>query len=84
MAESVRPDVAFLDIGLPKLDGYALARKIRQMPGGDSIILVAVTGWGQDRDRRLAEDAGFDHHMVKPVETAKVEAILGTTRARGA
>ncbi len=78
MAADVRPDVAFLDIGLPKLDGYALARKIRELPGSKAMVLVAVTGWGQDRDKRLAKEAGFDHHMVKPVETAKVEAILAS------
>ncbi|HZI89240.1 MAG TPA: ATP-binding protein [Candidatus Polarisedimenticolia bacterium] len=78
MAADVRPDVAFLDIGLPKLDGYALARKIRELPDSKTIVLVAVTGWGQDRDKRLAQEAGFDHHMVKPVETAKVEAILAS------
>jgi signal transduction histidine kinase/CheY-like chemotaxis protein len=70
---SFEPDVAFLDIGLPGLSGYDLARAIRETPAGRSITLYAVTGWGQDHDKRLALEAGFDRHFVKPIE---IEAAL--------
>lgn len=66
-AESFKADVVLLDIGLPELNGYQVARQIRQQAWGRDILLVAVTGWGQDDDRRLARDAGFDAHLVKPV-----------------
>lgn len=67
VAERIRPDMVFLDIGLPKLNGYEVARRIRQQPWGADMVLIAVTGWGQDEDRRRSNDAGFDHHLVKPV-----------------
>ena len=70
------PDYAFLDIGLPKMSGYDLARGIRQLPCGSITLLVAVTGWGQEKDRQLAFEAGFDHHMVKPVRFEQIEEIL--------
>ena len=70
------PDYAFLDIGLPKMSGYDLARGIRKLPCGAMTLLVAVTGWGQDKDRQLAFEAGFDHHMVKPVRFEQIEEIL--------
>jgi CheY-like chemotaxis protein/two-component sensor histidine kinase len=70
------PEFAFLDIGLPGLNGYALARRLRDLPATHDCVLVAVTGWGQEKDRQLAQQAGFDHHMVKPVEPGKIQAIL--------
>ncbi|MBZ2207434.1 hybrid sensor histidine kinase/response regulator [Massilia soli] len=70
------PDYAFLDIGLPKMSGYDLARGIRKLPCGSITLLVAVTGWGQEKDRQLAFEAGFDHHMVKPVRFEQIEEIL--------
>jgi PAS domain S-box-containing protein len=73
LAEQVRPRVAVLDIGMPGLDGYEVAQRIRSLPDGDEILLVALTGWGQEEDRRRAEQAGFDHHLVKPVSA---EALL--------
>jgi CheY-like chemotaxis protein len=60
--------VVLLDIGLPKLNGYDVARLIRQEPWGSNPILVAITGWGQTEDRDLSREAGFDHHLVKPVD----------------
>jgi signal transduction histidine kinase len=63
-----RPDVMLLDIGLPKMNGYDVAHAIRQRPWGKSIILIAVTGWGQEEDKRKSKEAGFDRHMVKPME----------------
>jgi len=71
------PDYAFLDIGLPHMSGYDLARGIRQLPTGAMTVLIAVTGWGQEKDRQLAFEAGFDHHMVKPVRFEQIEEILG-------
>lgn len=67
-AGSARPDVVVMDIGMPGLDGYDAARQIRQQPGGDKIILIALTGWGQAADKERAGQAGFDHHLVKPVD----------------
>ena len=77
-ARTFRPDVAFLDIGLPKVHGYALARKLREDPQTRDAFLVAVTGWGQERDRELARDAGFDRHFVKPVGVEQIIEVLGT------
>jgi signal transduction histidine kinase/ActR/RegA family two-component response regulator len=71
------PDYAFLDIGLPLMSGYDLARGIRRLPTGAMTALIAVTGWGQEKDRQLAFEAGFDHHMVKPVRFEQIEEILG-------
>ncbi|WP_426113537.1 hybrid sensor histidine kinase/response regulator [Massilia sp. PWRC2] len=70
------PDFAFLDIGLPQMSGYDLARGIRKLSNGPMTLLVAVTGWGQEKDRQLAFEAGFDHHMVKPVRFEQIEEIL--------
>jgi signal transduction histidine kinase len=66
VAEEFRPDVAFLDIGMPKMNGYDVARRLREARGA-SIRLIALTGWGQDSDRQRSEEAGFDEHLVKPV-----------------
>ena len=71
------PDYAFLDIGLPQMSGYDLARGIRRLSCGTMTMLIAVTGWGQEKDRQLAFEAGFDHHMVKPVRFEQIEEILG-------
>jgi CheY-like chemotaxis protein len=70
-----RPDVVLSDIGLPKLNGFEVARRIRLL-FGKSITLVAVTGWGQEEDRRRAMEAGFDHHMTKPVDFDALVKIL--------
>jgi PAS domain S-box-containing protein len=76
MAQALRPDIALLDLGMPKLDGYALCRQIRATPWGGAITLVAQTGWGQEDDRRKTRDAGFDHHLVKPVEPDEIIALF--------
>jgi len=82
-AGSFRPDVIFFDIGLPKMNGYDACRRIRQQPWGKDIVMIAVTGWGQDADRRRSHDAGFDHHLVKPVEpTALVKLLAGLRVAK--
>ena len=64
---SFQPDVILMDISLPGIDGYEAARRIRAVPGGERMVMVAVTGWGDDQDRLLAERAGYNHHVVKPV-----------------
>ncbi|QNA87232.1 response regulator [Massilia sp. Dwa41.01b] len=69
-----------LDIGLPDTDGYALARQLRAIPELASATLVALTGYGQQEDRRLAEEAGFNHHLVKPADLAQVSEILATAQ----
>jgi len=79
-ADGFRPDFAFLDIGLPKCNGYELARGLRQSAITARTILVAVTGWGQEKDRQLAAQAGFDHHLVKPVQLAQIQEILRQRR----
>ncbi len=76
LAESFQPDVILLDIGLPKLNGFDTCRRIREQPWGKNIIIVAVTGWGQEDDRRRSQDAGFDHHMVKPVDPHLLMKLL--------
>ena len=68
MAASFAPEVILLDIGLPRLNGYEAARLIRQLPNGNKINLIALTGWGQQEDRERSKEAGFDGHMVKPVD----------------
>ena len=75
-AERHLPEVALLDLGMPVLDGYEVARRIRAEPWGRDLTLVAVTGWGQEADRRRSQEAGFDWHLVKPVDPDKLAALL--------
>jgi CheY-like chemotaxis protein len=70
-----RPQLAILDIGMPRLNGYEAARRIREALGSD-VALVAVTGWGQEEDRRRARDAGFDRHLTKPIDIAKLDQLV--------
>jgi len=72
-AERFRPEIVLLDIGLPKMNGYDACRAIRQRPWGEDVLIVALTGWGQEEDRRMAREAGFDDHLVKPVGFASLE-----------
>jgi signal transduction histidine kinase/CheY-like chemotaxis protein len=82
-AATFRPEVVLLDIGLPKMNGYEAARHIRGQPWGKGMALIALTGWGQDEDKRRALEAGFDHHLTKPVEAAALEKLLaGLKEAR--
>src|SRR5689334_21881320 len=75
-AESFRPEVVLLDIGLPKLNGYEVAQQIREHAWGKSMFLIAVTGWGQEEDRQRSSEVGLNVHMVKPVEPAALERLL--------
>ncbi|HKV08406.1 MAG TPA: ATP-binding protein [Thermoanaerobaculia bacterium] len=76
------PDVALLDIGMPKVNGYEVARRIRQEPWGQRMLLVAITGWGQEDDKQQARDAGFDHHLTKPVDLEDLRALLEEAQGR--
>jgi CheY-like chemotaxis protein len=75
MFDEIKPDVAILDIGMPGMNGYEVARRIRER-GHQAVTLIAVTGWGQEADKARAADAGFDHHFTKPVEPAALSALL--------
>jgi CheY-like chemotaxis protein len=75
-AETFRPHAVLLDIGLPLLDGYGAASRIRSQPWGKRAVLVALTGWGQDHDRLKSSEAGFDHHLVKPADIDSLLALL--------
>lgn len=82
-AEEHRPDVIVLDIGMPKLNGYEAARRIRQEPWGRDILLIAVTGWGQEKDKRESAEAGFNVHLVKPIDaTAILNSVNSSGRSR--
>jgi len=81
-ARQQRPDVALLDIGLPEMDGNELARRLRADPQTGAIALVAVTGYGQEQDRRAAFEAGFDHHLVKPVDMDELAKVLAEIQGR--
>jgi signal transduction histidine kinase/PAS domain-containing protein/ActR/RegA family two-component response regulator len=87
VAERVQPEVIFLDIGMPRLNGYEAARRIREAPWGRDMLLVAMTGWGKDEDRRRSREAGFDAHLVKPAdcnELLKLMESLAPARGRSA
>jgi CheY-like chemotaxis protein len=71
------PEVALVDIGLPVMDGYELARRLRELPGLSALRIVAVTGYGQATDRVRTRDAGFDAHLVKPVDMRRVTQVIG-------
>ena len=77
-AEAFRPDLVLLDIGLPQLTGYEVCRRIRQEPWGREMLLVAVTGWGQDEDREKSRQAGFDAHFVEPIELDSLRTLLAS------
>lgn len=76
IVSNYRPQIVLLDIGMPGMDGYEVARRIRKQPGLESVVLAALTGWGQQEDRRRSADAGFDHHLVKPVDPNDLMTLL--------
>jgi len=82
LADAFRPDVLLLDIGLPDIDGYALAHRIRGSQWGQDLTLVALTGWGQEADKRRAREVGFDHHLTKPVTFQQLDGLLRGVRPR--
>lgn len=75
-AGEFRPQVAFLDLGMPKVNGYDAARRIRAEGWGKDVLLVALTGWGSDDDKRKCEEAGFDRHLTKPVSPQALTKLL--------
>ena len=75
-AEEFQPEIILLDIGLPKLNGYDACRAMREKPWSQGMVIIALTGWGQDEDRRRSAEAGFDHHLVKPVEMATLQKLF--------
>jgi CheY-like chemotaxis protein len=76
LAQTFRPDVAILDVGMPELNGYEVAKELRRAPWGPRMRLIALTGWAQDEDRQRAKDAGFDRHFTKPVDADALEILL--------
>lgn len=83
LVEELLPDIVLLDIGLPGMDGYEVARRIRKFPLGRDIRIVAVTGWGQEEDRRKSLQAGFNDHLVKPINMRSLEKVMGRVRTLG-
>jgi len=79
-----RPDAAVLDIGMPGLNGYEVARRLRADPGSAALTLIAVTGWGQAADKKAAADAGFDRHLVKPLDPEELLDVIADVAPRGA
>jgi PAS domain S-box-containing protein len=82
-ARALRPEIALLDIGMPKLNGYDACRRIREQPWGQGMYLIALTGCGQEQDQRRTEEAGFNHHMVKPVDPAALMKLLASLPSDG-
>ena len=82
--DAFKPDIALLDIGMPGMDGYELARRIRATQRGRNMVLVALTGWGQAEDKKRAADAGFDEHLTKPVDPDMLTRVLHSTHSAAA
>ncbi|MCE9566149.1 MAG: response regulator [Planctomycetes bacterium] len=82
LLETYRPHLIILDIGLPGMNGYEVAKKIRESEGHRRVTLAALTGWGQDEDRRRTKEAGFDYHLLKPADHAEVEKLLTMVSAK--
>lgn len=80
-ADEFRPNCVVLDLGLPRMDGYEVARQLRARPYGDGLILIALTGWAGRDVRTRAADAGFDYHLVKPVNWEELEKIVESARS---
>jgi DNA-binding response OmpR family regulator len=83
LAESFRPDVVILDIGLPILTGHHVAKLIRAQPWGRDMLLIALTGWGQGEDRKRSAETGIDHHLVKPADTDELRRLIMEPRRVG-
>jgi signal transduction histidine kinase/CheY-like chemotaxis protein len=81
-AAAFHPDVVLLDIGLPEMDGYEVCKAMRQMPTLKDTVIIAQTGWGQPEEKKRAEEAGFDHHLVKPIELAALQNVLNSFSGR--
>ena len=77
---SYHPDMVFLDIGMPGMDGVEVARQIRKLPNFEKVMLIALTGWGQAGDRNRTREAGFDHHLVKPAPISALRSLLSAAK----
>jgi CheY-like chemotaxis protein/anti-sigma regulatory factor (Ser/Thr protein kinase) len=77
LVREFRPDVVFLDIGMPDMSGYEVAKRLRSDPDNRRTALVAITGWSQDSDRKRAMEAGFDHHIAKPIDLNEIKRLIG-------
>jgi PAS domain S-box-containing protein len=82
VAAEFQPDIVLLDIGMPGLDGIETGRRIREQPWGKNIVLIALSGWGQEQDKRESQAAGFNHHLVKPVDLRELESVLDSSAVR--
>ena len=78
MARAFRPDVVLLDIGLPRLDGYEVARRLRREGGLEGALIIAISGYGQEEDRRRSSEVGMDHHLIKPADMETLQALLAS------
>ena len=78
LAEEFQPDAALLDLRLPRMDGYEVAQRIREQPWGKGMVLIALTGWGQEEAKQLSRDVGFDQHLVKPVNPADLLELVAS------
>jgi CheY-like chemotaxis protein len=81
-AQQLRPQAVFLDIGLPGMDGYEVAERLRALPEGKDAVLIAITGYGQEDDRRRSQRAGIDHHLVKPVAPDALRRLIDSLQIR--
>jgi CheY-like chemotaxis protein len=81
-AAAFRPEIVLLDIGLPRMNGYEVAEQIRQQSWGTDMVLIAQTGWGQQEDKQRAIEAGFDHHLTKPLDVAELLKLIAAVRPR--
>ena len=79
-ARASMPEIAILDIGQPGMDGHELARRLWDEPGGTAVLIIALTGWAQDVDRRRSAAAGFDHHLTKPADPEALRKLLSQAR----
>ena len=82
LAAAFRPALALLDIGMPRVNGYEAAQRIRGQQGGTDVLLIALTGWGQQEDWRRAFEAGFDQHLTKPAQLEDIEVLMAKARTR--
>jgi CheY-like chemotaxis protein len=80
IAAAFQPHAALVDLGMPNMNGYLLARKLREWRWTRDAVLIAVTGWGGDKERERAKDAGFDHHLLKPAQPEQIAELLATVR----
>jgi two-component system CheB/CheR fusion protein len=83
LIDEVRPDIAILDVGLPEMDGYEVARQLRQKPDHENLLLIALTGYGRSSDRSASRQAGFNEHLVKPVRADQLLSVLADMQSAG-